>query len=485
MPIDPHYETVIGLEVHSQLRTKSKIFCGCPNKYGAEANTQICPVCAGFPGVLPVMNREMVNMAIKTGLAINGQIRDFSVFSRKNYFYPDSPTGYQISQYDLPIVEHGELFINPEGQPKKRIGVTRIHMEVDAGKSLHEGIVGASWVDLNRVGTPLLEIVSEPDMRSSEEAGAYLKKLRAIVRFLEVCDGNMEEGSFRCDANVSVRRYGAEKLGTRTELKNLNSIRNVMRSIDYEVDRQIDIIENGDKVVQETRLWDANKNSSRSMRSKEDAHDYRYFPEPDLPPLTIEQTQIDGIRASLPELPDDMAKRFQDEMELSEYDAGVLTASKEMASYFEIANQVVTGAGKKNAKVTANWVTVELLGRLNKNGLEIEESPVSAANMGKLVALIQSGDISGKIAKQVFGFMFDDGGDPEQIVKEKGLKQVTDSSAINSEVDQVLAAHPEQVEEYRGGKTQILGFLVGKVMQATRGKANPAMVNSVLREKLG
>ncbi|MBF0193338.1 MAG: Asp-tRNA(Asn)/Glu-tRNA(Gln) amidotransferase subunit GatB [Magnetococcales bacterium] len=485
MPIDPNYETVIGLEVHSQLRTKSKIFCGCPNKYGSDANTQICHVCAGFPGVLPVMNREMVNMAIKTGLAINGQIRKLSVFSRKNYFYPDSPTGYQISQYDLPIVEHGELFIDLPDEPKKRIGVTRIHMEVDAGKSIHEGIVGASWVDLNRVGTPLLEIVSEPDMRCSEDAGAYLKKLRAIVRFLDVCDGNMEEGSFRCDANVSVRRYGAEKFGTRAELKNLNSIRNVMRAIDFEVDRQIDLIESGEEVVQETRLWDANKNISRSMRSKEDAHDYRYFPEPDLPPLTIEQSQIDALNATLPELPDAMAQRFQDEMGLSEYDAGVLTACREMSTYFEEANQVVSEAGKKNAKATANWVTGELLGRLNKEGLEIDSSPVSAQNLGKLVALIQTGEISGKIAKKVFTHMFDDGGDPQTIVAEKGLKQVTDSSSITAEVEKVLEAHPDQVEQYRGGKTQILGFLVGKVMQATRGKANPAMVNTVLKEKLG
>ncbi|MBF0383907.1 MAG: Asp-tRNA(Asn)/Glu-tRNA(Gln) amidotransferase subunit GatB [Magnetococcales bacterium] len=485
MPIDPHYETVIGLEVHSQLRTKSKIFCGCSTTYGAEANTQICPVCAGFPGVLPVMNREMVNMAIKTGLAINGQIKKFSVFSRKNYFYPDSPTGYQISQYDLPIIEHGELFIDLPEAPRKRIGVTRIHMEVDAGKSLHEGIAGASWVDLNRVGTPLLEIVSEPDMRSSEEAGAYLKKLRAIVRFLDVCDGNMEQGSFRCDANVSVRRYGAEKFGTRTELKNLNSIRNVMRAIDFEVDRQIDIIENGGEVVQETRLWDANKNLSRSMRSKEDAHDYRYFPEPDLPPLTIDQEQIDTLQASLPELPDAMAARFQKEFELSEYDAGVLTASKEMANYFETANGVVAAAKQANTKAVANWVTGELLGRLNKEGMEIENSPVPAENLGKLVALIQTGEISGKIAKQVFSHMFDEGGDPEKIVADKGLKQVTDSSAIEAEVEKVLAANPEQVEQFRGGKTKVLGFLVGQVMQATRGKANPAMVNKLLKEKLG
>jgi aspartyl-tRNA(Asn)/glutamyl-tRNA(Gln) amidotransferase subunit B len=485
MPIDPDYETVIGLEVHSQLRTKSKIFCGCPNKYGAEANTQICPVCAGFPGVLPVMNREMVNMAIKTGLAINGQVKKLSVFSRKNYFYPDSPTGYQISQYDLPIIEHGELFIDPPEQPRKRIGVTRIHMEVDAGKSLHEGIVGASWVDLNRVGTPLLEIVSEPDMRSSEEAGAYLKKLRAMVRFLEVCDGNMEEGSFRCDANVSVRRYGAEKLGTRAELKNLNSIRNVMRAIDFEVERQIDIVESGSKVVQETRLWDADKNLSRSMRSKEDAHDYRYFPEPDLPPLTIPQAQIDQIKATLPELPDAMAKRFQEEMGLSEYDAGVITSSKEISTYFEVANNIVSATGKKNPKATVNWITVELLGRLNKESLDIENSPVSAQNLGRLVALIQSGEISGKIGKQVFAQMFEKGGDPEKIVAEKGLKQVTDTGAIATEVDNVLAANPDQVEQYRAGKTKVLGFLVGKVMQATRGKANPAMVNTLLKEKLG
>ncbi|MBF0455171.1 MAG: Asp-tRNA(Asn)/Glu-tRNA(Gln) amidotransferase subunit GatB [Magnetococcales bacterium] len=484
MPIDPHYETVIGLEVHAQLLTQSKIFCGCPNRFGAQANTQICPVCSGFPGVLPVMNREMVTMAIKTGLAINGTIRTYSEFSRKNYFYPDSPTGYQISQYDLPIIEHGELFIDLP-QERKRIGVTRIHMEVDAGKSLHEGIVGASWVDLNRVGTPLLEIVSEPDMRSSEEAGAYLKKLRAIVRFLEVCDGNMEEGSFRCDANVSVRRYGAPQFGTRAELKNLNSIRNVMRAIDYEVDRQIDLIEGGGEVVQETRLWDANNNISRSMRSKEDAHDYRYFPEPDLPPLTLEVAHIEQIRQTLPELPDQMAARFQKTLELSEYDAGVLTASREMAGYYEEANAIVTQAGKASPKATANWVTVELLGRLNKEGLSIEESPVPAKSLGKLVAMIQTGEISGKIAKQVFATLFDEGGEPEKIVADKGLKQLSDSGAIEAEVEKVLAANPEQVEQYRGGKTKVLGFLVGQVMQATRGKANPALVNTVLKQKLG
>ncbi|MBF0447328.1 MAG: Asp-tRNA(Asn)/Glu-tRNA(Gln) amidotransferase subunit GatB [Magnetococcales bacterium] len=485
MPIDPLYETVIGLEVHAQLRTKSKIFCGCPNQYGSDANTQICPVCAGFPGVLPVMNRQMVNMAIKTGLAINGQIRTYSEFSRKNYFYPDSPTGYQISQYDLPIIEAGELFIDTPEQPRKRIGVTRIHMEVDAGKSVHEGVVGGSWVDLNRVGTPLLEIVSEPDMRSSEEAGAYLKKLRAIVRFIEVCDGNMEEGSFRCDANVSVRPHGAEKLGTRTELKNLNSIRNVMRAIDFEVERQIDLIENGGEVVQETRLWDANKNLSRSMRSKEDAHDYRYFPEPDLPPLVLDDNRITQLKAELPELPDQMAERFQNSFDLSEYDAGVLTSSREMATYFETANQVVTDSGKSNAKAIANWVTVELLGRLNKEGLEIEQSPVPAQSLGKLVALIQTGEISGKIAKQVFTVLFDEGGDPEQIIVAKNLKQVTDSGAIEAVVDKILADNPEQVEQYRAGKTKVLGFLVGQVMQATRGKANPAMVNSVLKNRLG
>ena len=480
-----HFETVIGLEVHAQLRTASKIFCGCPTRFGAAANTQICPVCAGFPGVLPILNREVVTMAIKTGLAIEGEVKTFSEFARKNYFYPDLPAGYQISQFEFPIIEHGQLFIETPGGGRKRIGITRIHIEVDAGKSLHEGIAGASWVDLNRTGTPLLEIVSEPDLRSAEEAGEYLKKMRAIVRYLEVCDGNMEEGSFRCDANVSIRPRGAEAFGTRCELKNLNSIRNVMRAIDHEVERQIDLIEGGGRVVQETRLFDADQGVTRSMRGKEQAHDYRYFPEPDLPPLLLSAERIRAVAATLPELPDRKAARFEEQYGLSSYDAGVLTSSLELADFFETVAATVAGAGEANPKAAANWVTVELLGRLNREGLEITNSPVSAASLGRLVAMIQSGVISGKIAKQVFGILFERGGDPEAIVEAQGLKQVTDSGAIEAVVDGILAAHADKVAEYRGGKTKLLGFFVGETMKATRGKANPALVNGLLKTKLG
>ncbi|MBF0126324.1 MAG: Asp-tRNA(Asn)/Glu-tRNA(Gln) amidotransferase subunit GatB [Magnetococcales bacterium] len=482
MNTDARFETVIGLEIHTQLRTRSKIFCGCPNQFGAAPNTQICPVCAAFPGVLPVLNQEVLNMAIKTGLAINGQIRLRNEFSRKNYFYPDLPAGYQISQFELPIVEHGELLIDPEGAPRKRIGITRIHMEVDAGKNLHEGIVGASWVDLNRTGTPLLEIVSEPDLRSAAEAGAYLKKLRSIVRYLEVCDGNMEEGSFRCDANVSVRLRGADRHGTRAEIKNLNSIRNVMRAIEYETGRQIDRIDSGQQVIQETRLWDANQNLTRPMRGKEEAHDYRYFPEPDLPPVRITAERIAAIKATLPELPDDKFRRFQAQYELSEYDAGVLTASRELADYFETA---ASSAAPAEPKAVANWVTGELLGRLNREGWEIAQCPIPATSLAALTAMIQNNLISGKIAKTVFAHMWEKGGEPRQIVAEQGLTQVTDQGAIEAEVDRILASHPDKIAQFRSGKTQLLGFFVGEIMKATRGKANPGVVNELLKQKLG
>lgn len=484
MTNDSPYETVIGLEVHAQMRTQSKIFCGCSTQFGAPANTQICPVCAGFPGVLPVLNSALVTMAIKTGLALEAKIQLHSEFSRKNYFYPDLPAGYQISQFELPIIQHGSLTIEAPHIPKKRVGITRAHMEVDAGKSLHEGIVGASWIDLNRTGTPLLEIVSEPDMRSAEEAGEYLKKLRSILRYLEVCDGNMEEGSFRCDANVSVRLHGTQTLGTRTELKNLNSIRHVMRAIHYEADRQIDVIEAGGTVRQETRLWDAHNELTRPMRSKEDAHDYRYFPEPDLPPLIIDQARIDAIAKTIPELPDQKAARFRSDYDLSEYDALVLTASRDLADYFETVAKTVASLASANAKAAANWVTVELLGRLNKDGLELDRSPVPPENLGKLIVLIQNGEISGKIAKQVFSHMFTHGGDPTQIIADQGLKQVTDSSAIEAEVERILTDNPQQVAQYKAGKTKVLGFLVGQVMKVTQGKASPEIVNSLLKEKL-
>ena len=508
MSQDPLYETVIGLEVHAQMLTKSKIFCGCSSRFGAEANTQICPVCAAFPGVLPVLNREVVTMSIKTGLAISGEIRLLSEFARKNYFYPDLPAGYQISQFELPIVEHGYVDIDmPKQQAgkskkaspsveKKRIGVTRIHIEVDAGKSLHEGIQGASWVDLNRTGTPLMEIVSEPDLRSAAEAGEYLKKLRAIVRYLGVCDGNMEEGSFRCDANVSVRRRGVETLGTRCELKNLNSIRNVMRAIDYEAQRHIDLVERGEKIVQESRLWNADKNISRSMRSKEEAHDYRYFPEPDLPNLVLTQKRIDQVASTMPELPAAKTLRFQQQYHLSSYDADVLTTSRELGDYFEEVAKCAaesSGSGAKResvdhlpaaAKAAANWISVELFSRLNKDNLEIQDSPVSATHLGKLVAMIQKETISGKLAKEVFSYMFAEGEDPEQIVKKRGLEQVTDHAAIEALVDQMIAKHPNEVAQYQAGKTKVLGFFVGQIMKATQGKAKPALVNQLLKAKL-
>ncbi|MBF0419497.1 MAG: Asp-tRNA(Asn)/Glu-tRNA(Gln) amidotransferase subunit GatB [Magnetococcales bacterium] len=479
MAYDPNYETVIGLEVHAQMVTRSKIFCGCSTTFGAEPNQQVCPVCAAFPGVLPVLNSELVSMAIKTGLAIQGSIRTRSEFARKNYFYPDLPAGYQISQFELPIIEHGQLHIVTDDGVRKRIGITRIHMEVDAGKSVHEGIQGASWIDLNRTGTPLLEIVSEPDLRSAQEAGEYLKKLRSILRYLQVCDGNMEEGSFRCDANVSVRKLGQTAFGTRTELKNLNSIRNVMRAIEYEAERQIDSLESGGRIVQETRLWDANQNTSRPMRGKEEAHDYRYFPEPDLPPLVIAQERIDTIARQLPELPDAKAERYRNDLGLSEYDAGVLTSSREMAMFFE--ETVNRGAQPKAA---ANWISVELLGRLNRGGMEIEQSKVTPEQLGRLLALMQNNEISGKMAKQIFDIMFESGGDPDTIVQEHGFKQVSDTSAIAAIVDQVLADNPLQVQQYREGKTKVMGFLVGQIMKATQGKANPASVNAILQEKL-
>ncbi|MBF0212722.1 MAG: Asp-tRNA(Asn)/Glu-tRNA(Gln) amidotransferase subunit GatB [Magnetococcales bacterium] len=481
MSTESRYETVIGLEIHTQLATRSKIFCGCPNRFGSPPNTQICPVCAAFPGVLPVINKAVLDMAIMTGLALQGEIRTLNEFSRKNYFYPDLPAGYQISQFELPIVEHGFLMIEPEGGARKRIGITRAHMEVDAGKNLHEGIVGASWVDLNRTGTPLLEIVTEPDLRSAAETGAFLKKLRGLVRHLGVCDGNMEEGSFRCDANVSVRRRGETRLGTRAEIKNLNSIRNVMRAIDYEVERQIDLIEAGEKVIQETRLWDANQNHTRTMRGKEEAHDYRYFPEPDLPPVVLTVERIEAIRKRMPELPDEKLIRFQKDYGLGEYDAGVLTADREMADYFEAA---VMAARPAEAKSVANWVTVELLGRLNREGMELGQSPVVAEALGKLTRMIHEGIISGKIAKTVFGHMWDGAGDPARIVEEKGLVQVSDQGAIEAEVDRILAAHPDKIAQYRSGKVQLLGFFVGEIMKAMRGKANPGVVNGLLKSKL-
>jgi len=475
-----NWEVVIGLEIHAQLATRSKIFSGASTAYGAEPNTQACAVDLGLPGVLPVLNKEVVRMAARFGLAIGARVAPRSVFARKNYFYPDLPKGYQISQYELPIVEGGHIDIDLEDGSTKRIGVTRAHLEEDAGKSLHEDFHGMTGIDLNRAGTPLLEIVSEPDMRSAKEAVAYMRKIHSLVRYLEICDGNMQEGSFRCDANVSVRPVGQEEFGTRTELKNINSFRFVEKAINFEIERQIDVLESGGEVVQETRLYDADKDITRSMRSKEEANDYRYFPDPDLLPVVIEPEFLDEVKAGLPELPDEKRQRFVDEFELSAYDAGVLTASREMAEYFEAVVAAADGA----AKLSANWVMGELTAALNKSGQEIAESPVTAQMLGGMIRRINDNTISGKIAKQVFEAMWAGEGDADRIIEAKGLKQITDSSAIEPIIDEIIAANPGQVEQYRGGKEKLFGFFVGQVMKATRGKANPQQVNELLRAKL-
>ncbi|BBL76600.1 Asp-tRNA(Asn)/Glu-tRNA(Gln) amidotransferase subunit GatB [Methylomagnum ishizawai] len=473
------WETVIGLEIHAQLATKSKIFSGAPTAYGAEPNTQACAIDLGMPGVLPVLNREAVRMAVKFGLAIGAKVAPRSVFARKNYFYPDLPKGYQISQYDLPVVSTGQLTIEVDGA-EKTIGITRAHLEEDAGKSLHEDFHGYSGIDLNRAGTPLLEIVSEPDLRSAKEAVAYMKKLHALVRYLEICDGNMQEGSFRCDANVSVRPVGQEKFGTRAEIKNLNSFRFVEKAINFEIERQIELIENGGTVVQETRLYDANKDETRSMRSKEEANDYRYFPDPDLLPLEITSEFIEDVRGGLPELPDAKRDRFKSQYGLNDYDAGVLTATRELADYYEA---VVRAAGC-DAKLCANWVMGDLAAALNKAGLEIEQSPVEPARLAGLVQRIADDTISGKIAKQVFEALWETGDSADAIIEKQGLKQITDTGAIEAIIDQIIAANPEQVAGYRGGKEKLFGFFVGQAMKATAGKANPAQLNELLKRKL-
>jgi aspartyl-tRNA(Asn)/glutamyl-tRNA(Gln) amidotransferase subunit B len=475
------WETVIGLEVHAQLSTKSKIFSGASIAFGAEPNTQACAVDLGFPGVLPVLNAEVVTMAIKLGLGINAEIAPRSVFARKNYFYPDLPKGYQISQYELPVVgKGGYLDITLENGETKRINITRAHLEEDAGKSLHEDFHGKSGIDLNRASTPLLEIVSEPEMRSAKEAIAYLKTLHSLVVYLGICDGNMQEGSFRCDANVSVRRKGETIFGTRTELKNLNSFRFIERAINYEVERQIELIEGGGKVRQETRLFDPNKNETRSMRGKEEAHDYRYFPDPDLLPLVITTEQIEAVRKELPELPQQKRQRFVDQYGLSLYDATVLVSSRELAAYYE---ETVKESGNQ-PKLAANWVTGELLGALNKNDLDIAASPVSSKQLGTLVARIGDNTISGKIAKTIFEALWNQEGDVDQIIDQRGLKQVTDTSAIEALVDKIIAANPQQLADYRGGKDKLFGFFVGQAMKESGGKMNPQQLNDVLKKKL-
>jgi aspartyl-tRNA(Asn)/glutamyl-tRNA(Gln) amidotransferase subunit B len=472
------WEVVIGLEVHCQLNTKTKAFCGCSTKFGAEPNTQTCPVCLGMPGQLPVLNTVAVDKSILTGLAIGAKINLESRFDRKNYFYPDLPKGYQISQFAVPIVDGGYIDI-PTKDGEKRIGVTRIHMEEDAGKSMHEGLEAVSHIDLNRSGVPLMEIVSEPDMRSADEAIAYLKQLHQLIRFLEVSGADMEKGQFRCDANVSVRRPG-EPLGTRTELKNMNSFRFIKQAVDYEVMRQIEVIEDGGKVVQESRLWDSVKNESRSMRSKEEAHDYRYFPEPDLPPLRVSQEEVDAIKAGMPELPGQLRRRFEIEFGLSPYDADVLSQTRELASWYES----LVAAHPADPKRCANWMANELLGRLKEAGEEIENSPVSAELLAGLLDRIADNTISGKIAKDVLDAMMESGASADSIIEERGLKQVSDSGAIDAIIKEVMDANPEQVEGYRGGKDKLMGFFVGQVMKASRGQANPGVVNQRLKELL-
>jgi aspartyl-tRNA(Asn)/glutamyl-tRNA(Gln) amidotransferase subunit B len=467
------WETVIGLEIHAQLNTSSKIFSAAATAYGAEPNTQACLVDLGYPGVLPVLNVETVRKAVKFGLAVGATISRRSVFARKNYFYPDLPKGYQISQYELPIVEGGEVEIVLEDGSRKRVGITRAHLEEDAGKSLHEDFHGMSGIDLNRAGTPLVEIVSEPDMRSAREAVAYMKTIHQLVRYLEICDGNMQEGSFRCDANVSVRPKGEHAFGTRAELKNLNSFRFIEKAINFEVERQIDIIESGGSVRQETRLYDPNKDETRPMRSKEEANDYRYFPDPDL--LPVEQ-----IAVGLPELPAAKRQRFCAEYGLSEYDADVLTTSRELADYFE---RVVASSGG-DPKLAANWVMGELSGALNKAGLDIGASRVSSAALADLLRRIADNTISGKIAKEVFEAMWEGEGAADDIIAARGLTQITDSSAIEQIIDEVMARFPDQLGQFRDGKDKLFGFFVGQVMKATSGKANPAQVNELLRRKL-
>jgi aspartyl-tRNA(Asn)/glutamyl-tRNA(Gln) amidotransferase subunit B len=476
------WEVVIGLEIHAQLATKSKIFSGSATAYGAPPNTQANLVDLAYPGVLPVLNARAVEMAVKFGLAVGATVAKRSVFARKNYFYPDLPKGYQISQYELPVVARGKLSVMLDDGAVKTIGITRAHLEEDAGKSLHEGLAHASGIDLNRAGTPLLEIVSEPDMRSAKEAVAYMKKIHTLVRYLEICDGNMQEGSFRCDANVSVRPKGREKFGTRAEIKNLNSFRFVEKAIHYEVARQIELIEGGGTVLQETRLYDSDKDETRSMRSKEEANDYRYFPDPDLLPVLIEQQFIDEVRKTLPELPDDKAARFAQDFALSPYDAGVLSASRELGAYFE---SVVAALGAAHAKLAANWVMGELSSALNRDGLEITASKVTPKALSELLHRIVDETISGKIAKEVFEAMWSEGKAADLIIEAKGLKQITDSSAIERVIDEVMAANPKQLADYRSGKDKLFGFFVGQVMKATGGKANPAQLNELLKSKLG
>jgi aspartyl-tRNA(Asn)/glutamyl-tRNA(Gln) amidotransferase subunit B len=474
------WETVIGLEIHAQLATRSKIFSGASTAYGAEPNTQACLVDLGYPGVLPVLNGEVVKLAVKFGLAIDAEIAHRSIFARKNYFYPDLPKGYQISQLEFPIVGHGEVQVLLDDGTEKTIRITRAHMEEDAGKSVHEHFDRETGVDLNRAGTPLLEIVSEPDMRSAKEAVAYMRQIHQLVRYLGVSDGNMQEGSFRCDANVSVRPAGDDRLGTRTELKNLNSFRFIEKAINIEVVRQIDVLEEGGKVTQETRLYDSNRDETRPMRSKEEANDYRYFPDPDLLPIELDDAFIQSVRDELPELPAAKRARFASEYGLKESDVITLTASRKMADYYEAVAVALAG----DYTLAANWVIGDLSGMLNRDGIGVEDTKVSAEALAGLLRRIGDNTISGKIAKEVFEAMWQGEGDADQIIGSRGLKQISDSGELEKIVDQVIVDHPEQVQQYRDGKTKVLGFLVGQIMKASQGKANPAQVNEILRNKM-
>ena len=470
------FEAVIGLEVHAQLLTDTKIFCGCSTKFGNPPNTNVCPVCLGHPGVLPVLNKKVVEYTVLMGLATNCKINERSTFARKNYFYPDLPKGYQISQFDLPICEHGYIEIKID--KTKKIGITRIHMEEDAGKSIHDQGYD-TLVDVNRCGTPLIEIVSEPDISSGEEAYQYLSNLKQVITYLGICDGNMEEGSLRCDANISIRPKGSKKLGTRTEVKNMNSFRNVQKAIDYEIDRQINLVEDGGEVIQQTLLWNADQNKATSMRGKEEAHDYRYFPDPDLMPVVVNKEWKNKIKQLMPELPETRKERFINELNLPEYDAEVLTSQREIADYYE---QVFHETN--DAKISSNWVMGDVLKIINEQKIGFDDFSISPQYLGKLINLIKSNKISSKIAKDVFPIMLEEKKDAETIVKERNLIQITDTSAIESAIDNVINNNPTQVEEFRSGKEKVIGFLVGQVMKETKGKANPKMVNQILRDKL-
>ncbi len=472
------YEPVIGLEVHAQLLTKTKIFCGCSTKFGAAPNSNTCPICLGMPGVLPVMNKKVVEYTIKMAMAIHCRINRENSFARKNYFYPDLPKGYQISQYAYPLAEGGYVDVEINGG-KKRIGITRIHMEEDAGKLIHDENQPSSYVDLNRAGVPLIEIVSEPDMRSSEEGVGYLRRLHEILVYLEICDGNMEEGSFRCDANISLRPKGEEEFGIRTELKNMNSFRNVQRALEYEIKRQQYVLESGGKVIQETRLWDDSQGVTHPMRSKEEAHDYRYFPDPDLVPLVISEEWIEEVRKTIPELPLSKRERFVEEYDIPPYDAGVLAASRDIADFYE---ETVKHSGKP--KIASNWIMGDILGHLKEDKKDIKDSPVTPEALAKMINLIEDGTISGKIAKEVFEEMWKTGKQPKEIIEEKGLVQITDTGALETAIGKILEANPAQLEQYKQGKEKVFGYFVGQVMKATKGKANPKLVNEILRKKL-